>query len=534
MQTLRLALCCLFVLVASRSARGAANEQMATRLRQAVRLVPVNLQMGFRFDFTGALDMQDELRPPAEEIARVRQELTGEPSDAPKQLRLARLYSNLGDTNSAKASVDKALELARRRVALQPDDGLALAILGEALSRADKDDEAEAALREATRKSPSRWETWVRLGTMLDARSQAALGGDDPQRPTDWMRVLQGHLPGSAAMEKSRRLSEEAGACFDRAVELAPKEAEAFTARVSHRFARNVIDLAMRQAKGELRPEQLTPFSILATNAIPDLEAAARLAPRDYRLRMVLFWATVTQGFPPGAAPREGLDFAGLPEPVQRAARDQLAAIERIGDDADPLVAGGALTTLGALRLTMLQDAEGARKALRRAVALAPKRTEAWEMLIASFVQGEQWADLEPASREWLRVRDDPRGRLILAKALANQNRPERAEEALKEALEKFADDFDLRLSLVAVRLMRSRNGEEARGIVEAINALGEVLKRKPDEEQQRLGAYFITTWSIAAALAGHVDEARQQIAGLRKALPDDGYVKEIDAILGQ
>ena len=226
----------LLILVAGLGCYGAAPETGAKKLREVVRLPTIDFAFSLKFQSGNGwtLSVVGAEEDSSAEIATLRKELRGDISDAERFTRLKELYAKANDKTNSQAAAAKALELWRRRVELQPDNGRFLAELGRSLAGAEKYVEAESVLRKATTVAPAEWKCWIALGTFLDAKAHRTLGSDSLQPGENLFAGIFGKPPSANQVKEAEKLFDEAGECFNKAVTTAPKEAEAYFERAVH------------------------------------------------------------------------------------------------------------------------------------------------------------------------------------------------------------------------------------------------------------------------------------------------------------
>jgi len=120
--------------------RAATPGEIESRLREAIRMPQVNLQLNFGFTSRQGLEAWDPMIDPAAEISRLEQAMVQSEADAERWLKISRLRGELQDEAGAQAANDRGLALLRERLKAKPDDARAMSALGDALPT----DEAEA------------------------------------------------------------------------------------------------------------------------------------------------------------------------------------------------------------------------------------------------------------------------------------------------------------------------------------------------------------------------------------------------------
>ncbi len=131
-------------LLAALSVRGAAPELGKEKLRKLVRLPAIVFQAEWEFDPERGFVLGSGDREALAGISEMRKELTADAGDAERYENLGELYSSVGDLKNAEIAWSTAAGLYRRRVELQPENGILMAGLGQALHHTGRTQEAEA------------------------------------------------------------------------------------------------------------------------------------------------------------------------------------------------------------------------------------------------------------------------------------------------------------------------------------------------------------------------------------------------------
>src|SRR5882724_7607615 len=269
-------------LLAALNVRGVTPEMGKEKLRKLVRLPSVVFQAEWQFDpergfILGSGDREAEAR-----ISEIRKELTADASDAGRYENLGELYSSAGDLKNAETAWAVAAGLYRRRVELQPENGLLLAGLGQALQHTDRTQEAESILRRAVQIEPKEWRCWVALGRFLDSEARLAIyaPGSATAASDGKPSGATADGPSPAEVLLAQKRMDEAGDCYDKAVAAAPREAEVFFRRGMHRCLRTFLLNRVRPATGGW--DGLDLFSdCFSPESLADLQKAGKLSPRD-------------------------------------------------------------------------------------------------------------------------------------------------------------------------------------------------------------------------------------------------------------
>ena len=276
------------LLGAALSAQASAPPRGADRLRELVVFPQMRLNFSFGLSFAeNAWGTSQNDDAPAE-IVRLRAALNQNPADLKQLLRLGDLLDDAGDTNGSLACYEKVEALSRGRAGTNPQDGKNLTFLGNALDAMGEREAAEKELRLATVVSPQEWWCWVTLGNYLakdgiltlfpeNLRGEAFPNGQSPPEE------LLNYHPAPAALARSEAEGTEAARCFERAVSVAPKEAEVYFQRAGFMSISNWCHCFSRHFRNQ---EVITPaawsLAFFSQETADNLRRAAELNPDNY------------------------------------------------------------------------------------------------------------------------------------------------------------------------------------------------------------------------------------------------------------
>jgi len=468
-------------------------------------------------------------------VSRLRQELGPQPEDLERQLELGRWLKRAGDTPAAVSCFRRAVEAGRKKATLIPREGRVLAGLGEALFETGQFAEAEEACRQAVQDAPNDSGCWLGLGIILDRRAASLLMPE--RKPVDTTLSPDGLTPQVLARkpkpETFRRCEElrhEATACFDRAASLAAKDPEVFLRRAAHRCASAMFSALSRHYRGEqkLDARGLTR-SYCAAEAVSDLQQADRLSPNKYQIIgsiAFLEWFTGPAPAPGGnPPPRLGL----LPEAARKTLLQAMAQLNGLGQNADKKLAAGALETLAMLKIAASADYAGASTDLGRAVVLDAARESCWELLIGACSHTAAPEEVTGLCRVRLSLKDNAHNRLLLAKALARQQKWDEAAAEAEATLHLDRDSIPAHILLVAVDLRRSTDPAALNLAASHLFRAKQLLARWPhsEEKDERLREVALNA-ALLNALGEEPQSARKWIEPLLDRDPNDPTAKEI------
>lgn len=526
----------LLALLAAGPLAAAVSSSMGERLRAAIRLPEVQLQAQFGASHVQDWHGDDDIPDPRGEAEQLRQALTGQPADAPKLLRIAEVVSLTKDRAATEAAGKAALEAARRWVSATSGDARSTVQLALAIHFEGGSAEAVKMLEPLT--GPD-----SRDPAAFHALAQACLGLGNSAWMTDTNRgisALGGGKPPTDEQDRAaRRQYERALGAAGRAIELKADEARYFTLRARVHAMRSLLELCEKPA---VEPERRVSAMMVAAYpgaALPDLVQALKLRPDDPRLVAAVVFHECSPAFGSvyfnsAGVPEGGAVMRKLPEATQERVQAGLAKLERLGETADRRVAAAALENLGILRVFVSMDMEGMGRLGLRAFRLDPRRGQTFDMATSSQVSkpNPDWAMLEELVRERMKVHQDERIRLLLAKVQDRRGNVAAALETIGEARRAYPDSTVLRVGEFALRLKRGDfSGKEQPG--ETLEAIGRGLESMRDgPERASLHQRLFITLVIANALEGEVAVARQRLRQFLAQVPDDDYALEVDRLL--
>ena len=508
------------------------------KLRRLVKLPLVSFPANWVFDPERGFQLGTPGAERAERLAEVGRELGQDPDDPVRLRELGTLLDELNEPARARAARNRALQIFKRRLELQPDNARVLREYGRTLAEAARSDEAESALRRAVELAPEDWQNWLALGRFLDTESRRDIFERARVAP-DARTAGRGRSGGTVLapdrVALARRRLAEAGACYDTARTHAEAEPEVHLRRGLHLTLQNYLLHQIRQAAGERPSEAEALRDFFSPECVAELRRASELSPRDYHLlgNVALFelYSLSAQSGRAGIQPEA--TFQTLPESAQRTLRHTLARLEDLAGDANRRLASGALEVLGILQGPVLHEPHSALASLERALALDPTRGQAWELAAGTLARTGDYAGLLDLSEDRLRREDTLRSRLLLAKAYEKLRRWEEAEGEVLAALQKSPDDFTANLALTALLLRRSDDPET---LAEAGTWLGrsdKALSRLTAAQKPReLLVEYSLLRAVYLGLTDDVEGARQWTNSVLEVEPENPVAKEILAAM--
>jgi tetratricopeptide (TPR) repeat protein len=497
----------------------AAQTSQRDRLREAVQLPRITVYMvSWAFYQTkGGLCLRatDNARA---EIAALRHSLVGDGSDADRYDRLAELYDEVKDEVHARQAREWVVVLLRHRLEVHPDDALAMSDLGQTLMDLERFEEGEALVRRAVQARPREAQCWMALGDALVPLAMRELLDkgeklpvyDDFERLAGWL--LEKRLSPQQIIHCVARV-DEAKACMDRAVALAPDQAESYLRRARAVDDGWVLLRATLRYRQGAEPADIRRESTTGT-FLRDVSKAAQLSPRQY---IVQVWA-VMQAFryaeAHGSPPIPGWrGHAAARQVIEEA----VGRLERLAQTEDRELASTSCESLAWLYVFVFEDPEHAEKYLRRAIALKPTHEQMWDLLVGALGGSGRNQEALAAGLEQLKHKDSARNRLLVAKAYESLNLLSKAQEQVQAALQIEPKDF---LATVGKAALLLKQADNAGALAEAGVVLGraEKLLAKDAPRDERLD--YIAILGVYMGLTGDRAEARRL---LRQVLEQDG-----------
>ena len=527
----------LLMLVATMGCYGAAPETGAKKLREVARLPTIDLAFGLKFQSGNGwtLSVVGVEEDSTAEITSLRKELNGDLSDAERFTRLAALYARANDKTNLQAAADKALELWKRRVELQPDNGPFLAEYGNSLTSAEKYGEAESVLRKATRVAPAEWKCWMELGKFLDAKAHRALGSDSLQPGENLFARIFEKSPSANQVKEAEKVFDEAGECFAKAVGSAPNEAQVFFERAAHRSMRNAFKSVYRILRGESTNRTEITKAMFTPDSISDFREVVRLSPKDpVAIGGCAFFEAWSHALQKRETLQSGEDLGNLlPDETRQSILGLFARLENLSESSDPHLAAGALTSLAIARAIVRGDFPGGISHLRRALALVPASDTASALLVSLYVSQARFDEVLTLCEQNVKRKDTIHNRSVLAKVYDKLNKAEKAEAQIRSILKKEPDHIWSNVALASLLLKRGHDESvlrEARGVLEKTKPL---LEKTDASGIRDLQIHYVLTVAVFYGLAGGNEAARTELKEVLGRDPDNDYAKAILAALG-
>jgi tetratricopeptide (TPR) repeat protein len=511
------------------SANADTQPRGADRLRELVVFPEMNLNFSFGITHQENQWVISQNTDLTSAIAEQTAELKSQPDDIKQLLHLAYLLDSNGETNKSRSFYQKAEQLCRDKAAANPQDGLNLTDLGEALWELDKNDEAESCFRKATLVSSNDWKCWVSLGNFLPTKYFFSMF------PTNlWGQIILGQMPSqevldywpsAEALEKAQAACDEASRCFDRAMLLAPNEPEVFFQRAGFMCSSNWQNCFFRHYRDyeKISPQKLL-MSFFCPETIANLDKAAELKPKDYQ------YIGLAAYFEYCVAVLEANNFTPdtLPDKTRQSIHNAMARLESLSEDPDKKTAAGALESLGFLNMAF-RNMSAATANFRQAVTLDPTRETSWDMWLGSLVGSASPDELTAICESRLKYKDSAHNHLLLAKTLARQKKWDKATEQAEIARQQEPNNIVPPLMLAAIALKQSEQTNYM-SIARANLIRASVIIQNMDksDEKDKRSRELLLDLTILYALDGEPEDARHLMERFLKRRPNDSTAKEI------
>ncbi|MDE3068402.1 MAG: hypothetical protein KGJ60_12750 [Verrucomicrobiota bacterium] len=505
----------------------------SNRLRELVVFPELNLTFNFGMSFQGGEFVVNDGTTPGTEISRLRQALKRRPDNIGLLLRLGVLLGKNDETNASQICWRKAERLARNRIAAQPQDGLALTELGEALWQLDKDAEAEHDYRQAVLVSSNDWRCWVGLGSFLasepfglmfpkNLRDQvgASLQAPPPE-------VLD-YRPPREAFQRAQTSLREASRYFDRAITLAPAEPEVSLHRAGYMSVSNWENCFFQHFRtGRNIDSTQLAAALLSPETIANLQKAADLNPKNYKFvslaaYFTYFGALLQAHWPAHATVQT------LPDKARRSIRIAMTRLENLSHSPDKHTAAAALENLGFLQMAF-HNLPAARSDFRRSVTLDPTRDTAWDLLLATMLRSASPEKLVSLCEARLKYKDSERNHLFLAKALVREEKWSKAAAQAEIAAKLETNNVVPPLLMAAIALKQSAQASYLTTAAVYMKQVYFMLQKMPagKEKTDRVREFSLDC-AIYNALSNHPDLTKDWANQVLKGFPNDETAKKI------
>jgi len=526
-----------WALLAVFASPAAGQEIDKKKLRETLQLPTVNLNVKYGISpTTGLIDLGNE-RDKKKEIATLQQKLQSKADAAELYYELAVLFEDDGNIAESKKAIARAVELYRQKIKAEPGNARLLAELGLSLWNPEEAKEAEALLRQAVTLAPQDWKCWQSLGLFYSQGFAGFVDSTGKRISFDNLESLYelaagGKVDPNSARDAQRRF-DQALACLDKAVEVAPGEWQPYQQRAGLRHMIYLLGPALKMALGEKEPWPKARCPV-SPEVIADLNKAAELKPSDPGLVGVtvyyhLTYLMATADLAPASSPEAF--WKKVPDKDRPILLNHVQRLHKIASDPDVDSACAASEFLGFLNVIFVKDMDNGSKYLKRALALNPKLHRAWEILSFAFIFQEKWDEAIKVCQQRIQLEPTPRNYYLLAKVHAENGNWQSVEATLTAGLQADPDDFNCNLGLAVAYLKHEDDDNATWKALELMKKSTSKIGDPPDRER---------AWGVllvgAAYNALHADRqmAIQQITEADQLYPDDPYGKRLAEIIGR
>lgn len=511
-----------------------AAESGTDQLRSLARMPMVTVTFGWSFNPKTGIKLDIEKPLARDRIAEIEKKVTGTPADAERYLSLGDLYLDVPDYEKSRNAYQKSVSLFRKRLELEPDRPSLLCDFGEALFAAGNTDEAESALRKAVKIAPKNGACWDALARFLETQTATKFL---PSKPTTDKPASD--KPSVEQLASAQRLLDESASCFDKAVACSTNEAMPYVQRAMHKWAQHFYKQAFEKARGQDDDENKLERSLAASDALPDLDKALQLEPRNVRL---LGTATIMEVFSANAkknnkAHVQMIKFEEMGDPTQKSIRSKLALLQRLAQSGDSKTAAAAMEMVAFCQGPLLGDLAGCLESLRRTVQLDPTRQGAWHMLIAGLAGQGRLDEAAPVCEQNIAQKDSTLNRILYAKVLFKLNRFSQAEEQLRAALKLDPNDFTANVATAAIAVKRGTSLSELIQAEQPLARAEQVVQGRLDVDRdgaRQAMIDFCLTKAIYCGLTDRTDMARAYAKHVLTLDSENHDAKEVLAALNR
>ncbi|HTH48653.1 MAG TPA: tetratricopeptide repeat protein [Candidatus Limnocylindria bacterium] len=511
---------CLLAFSGRLSGAAATTSGGKNKLRPLIRPPSANLSFGFNFDDSHGFGGKD-LDLALSQAEALQKALKTDPDNAQLHFQLGGTFSDLGDTNRALQEFKKTVEFMRPKAEASPDDGALQAAFAEALSQAERYDEAERVARAAVERLPKEWHCWKELGTLIRNKASQATG-----------RVITG----KGSPDRVPELLTEAGKCFDHAIELAPDQADPYLSRIVFRMMKFLLQRSMSAGVGTSNLPDSHVSDMYPRSSIDDLWQFARLQPTNaLALGTAAFCELTLAMDESGLMQNNESKESPLPliaEFSRKRILEALTRLETLGQNSDPRSAAVAWESLGLLEVFVKKPVD-ALTSVRRAVSLDPSRSQAWDAMTSLLFAEDKLDDLVAACAKRVSVHDNARNRLLYARALLHAGKQEEALAQAEQSVKLAPEDLTAKLTVMALHLRLAQGEAQLDAVNREMSPLNElVVKRSWEGDDLALHECFEMNYSLFLILSGHPDLARTRLDDWIAKVPQSDWAKEILAAL--
>jgi tetratricopeptide (TPR) repeat protein len=520
----------------------ALGESAAGRIRSAIQLPTVDLSVFMVFMTGDTVGSDADPVDPEASIVELRGRLQGRPSDAATLVSIAERTRSTRDADRAKEAVRVAVDAARGWREGEPGNPAAIVAWSRALRLEGREKEAEELLRRAG-SPPDSALVSAEMGNLLLARAMQQAGTSG----------VVGLMEGRVLEPGLRKTFDECVVTMGRAIEsfseairLEPKEASHRLGRARAEGWRSYLSAGLERQGDDGRSPVPPVVRMFTEKSFADLEAALRLSPEDPEVLATVAGARAIRWVERALRDsRKWEDVMGggimgmmrmMSDEDRREVMDLMRRLERVAEGVPAGKKARAWEALAKLQLAVAGEVTTARDLAMRVLRIDARHLEAFNLVMAATVGGEDgardWGIAEEAVRLRMRVLPDARTRLILIKVLDMRGKRDEAVQVAVEAEKAHPENGEFTEAALAVRLRRGDRLDsegDAAWLAKFRGRMVEAWKQGPSSPAV---LHEMVTFSLGTALLGDLNEARSRVRRLMGVAPDDRYVREADAVL--
>lgn len=529
--------------------RAGAQETDQAKIRKTLRLPAVAVMFGLNttnMDEISIFDDQDGWKRRAAELKR---QTAAKPDDPELWLQLGDAYSKAEQSKESDAAFATAEKRFRQQTeagrGLSPaEQGKRMARWGVSLARLKKTQEAYATLRRAAALAPKDATVWLDLGETLAGGlfgvlwDKSDLAGGTPT-PNGGVEKRNAAIPPPRPdrAERALKQAEEARACFDRAISLAPTQGSVYLRRCVFHLGSIWFTYAAKVSLGKAETPQFDDKTFSAA-LLGDpqfrqyLRAAVRYGEKPSVIGFAAFYEILAAASQRDARTNDDpLQFFSVknwkqyPEETRQTVE---LAIKRLAETmvSDPTQKQLTQALRGMLIL-MMGEKDKAIDVLRGVLKERPTYKSLVDVLLSIYIAGDNNTAAESLLKNALQTFDTVRYRILLAKVYQSLNRREDVKAQIDAAVKIDATDPLVLLSLATFSLQSGSMEDQTR----AERYVDMAEKTLPENDPLRLHAQILR--GVLMVLRGDVQKGKEEFRAVLITDSDSKLAQELLNALG-
>ena len=505
------------------SVYGVARVSTVEELKRLARLPKIQLAPPLDFNRHAGFVIFPDTQALNTEAAKLQKELREETSSE-LQLRLGRIYDQLGNHSLALRFYTRAIDQLRRKAEIDPSDALLQSRLGEALALTGQFLEALPHLQKAVTLEPENSECWLAFGIYHQEQAWRALASDPSiYAGAAFLEALNDFIAGAGEgvdIERTERFLDSARDSFEKATRFGPDNPKAYARRGTFRAFEAAVRAAIQSVQNDAPLSRPLRMALITPEAIGDFQRAAELDSANVsRVSLAAFLplfasiygehldeTALWQDFVPRLAP-------GHAAPV----RSAITQLEALGEADNPETAAAAAEMLGCVKLLVFRDSPGAMKSFRAALALDPERERAWDLLTLELNRRAQFAELLEHCSQRVILSPSVRNYIFLAKACERTGDYTKAEWIVLTALASSPNDFHANLALANLLLKRPNHASFLGRVQDSITKAERHMGPSPTAQNH---LDLALTKALFFALSDQPEKAREILKRAQRSAP--------------